>query len=454
MDATLNRHRFVKSLACLAIFLVIAAVFLPWKSWVGNRLTSMLEAKGFQNVHLTVSTLRLSGITLKNISVGSNTPLTLENVTIGYSLQDLWRGDINTLAIKGLPFGVHQDTGKWVMTGIENGLGNANSSAVTLPVTSEQLSAIPVGNIQVEDSGLHITSDAWNMDIPLRVTWQKTPIPKLTAEAKAVTFKMHGLEINAGEVLLDATLREADKKWDGQWQIKGITSKEGPVPMPDMDGKGSLVAKADHISLLGEVKSADNNYKANFSMEYALNAPEKSLFTLVDAVMPWQSGTLSVHEVKVPLSSNHATEVNLKVQHASIDALMQMLTGKRATATGAVSGTVPLTIGADGSITFHKGSLKAEEPGTIIMAADAIPGDNEQITVVREVLKNLHYTNLSIAVNSDKGNKLSVTLILEGNNPDVYEGRPVKLNVHLTGDMLGLMQQSVMPFMNPQQLLK
>ena len=414
----------------------------------------MFEAKGFQNVHLTVSTLGLSGITLKDVSVGTNTPLTLDNVIVGYSLPDLWRGDINTLAIKGLTFGVQRHQDKWTMTGIENRLGNSKSNAVTIPVTSEQLSTIPLDSIQLEDSSLHIISDAWQMNIPLRVIWQKTPVPKLTAQAKALTFKMHELEINAGEILLDASLNEADKKWDGQWQIKDITSKGGAAPMPVMAGKGSLVAQADHISLLGGVKSTDNSYMANFSMEYALNTPEKSLFTLTDAVMPWNSGTLSVHNVKMPLSGNHATEVNLKVQHASIDALMQMLTGKRASATGVVSGTVPVTIGADGSIAFHEGSLKAEQPGTIIMAPDAIPGDNEQITVVREVLKNLHYTNLSIAVNSDKGNKLSILLILEGNNPDVYEGRPVKLNVHLTGDMLGLMQQSVMPFMNPQQLLK
>jgi len=449
-----NRHRLVKSLVGLAVLLVIATMVLPWKSWVENRLTTMFEAKGFQNVHLTVSTLGLSGITFKDVSVGSNTPLTLENVTIGYSLPDLWRGDINTLAIKGLAFGMHHDKDKWTMTGIENGLGNSNGNTVTLPVTSEQLAVIPLGSVQLENSSVQIISDAWRMDIPLQLTWQKTPMPKLSAQAKTLTFKMHDMEINTGEMSLDATLHEGNKKWEGEWQIKGITSKGMETPIPAMEGKGSLVAQADHISLLGEVKSADNSYKANFNMEYALNAPEKSLFTLVDAAMPWNSGTLSVQDVKVPLSGKHATEVNLKVQHASIDALMQMLTGKRATATGVVSGMVPVTIGADGSITFHEGSLKAEQPGTIIMAPDAIPGDNEQITVVRDVLKNLHYTNLSIAVNSDKGNKLSVLLILEGNNPDVYEGRPVKLNVHLTGDMLSLMQQSVMPFMNPQQLLK
>jgi hypothetical protein len=454
MPTHLSRQKFIKSFVLLLVLCGLAAVFLPWKSWLENKLTAMFEAKGFQNVHLTVSTLGLNSITLKDVSVGSNTPLTLSHVTVGYSLSDLWRGDINTLTIQGLTFGVQRDHSQWTMTGIEKGSSNSNSNAITLPVTSEQLAAIPLESVQLEDSSLHIIADAWQMDIPLQFTWQKTPIPTISYQAKALTFKTAASEINTGEVSLNATLHEEDKKWHGEWHIKDITSKGGAIPLPVMEGKGTFVARADHISLLGGVKSADNSYMANFSMEYAFNAPEKSLFILADASMPWNSGTLSVQEVKIPLSGQHATKVNLKVQHASIDALLQMLTGKRASATGVVSGMVPVTIGVDGNITFHEGSLKAEQPGIIIMAPDAIPGDNEQITVMREVLKNLHYANLSIAVKSGKGNKMSVLLLLEGNNPDVYEGRPVKLNVHLTGDMLSLMQQSLMPFMNPQQLLK
>jgi len=423
---------------------------LPWTSWLEKKLTSTLEAKGFQDVHLTVSSWGLSGVTLKSMSVGTNHPLTLEDVTIGYSLSNLWQGDVSALTVKGLRLTAYQGNNQWALAGLEH--WSDGKAEAFVPVTFDQLEGIPLDSLKLEDSSLHIISNAGQVDIPFQLTWQKTPTPTLTYKSKAVTFKTRDMEISTDEVSLEAILHEGDKKWDGVWSVKNITYKDGSAPA--MDGTGSLTVQADHISMLGNLKSADKTYKADFSMEYALDAPEKSLFTLADASMPWNSGTLSVKAVKIPLSGKHATDVNVQVQHASIDGLMQMLTGKRATATGAVSGTIPVTVEADGDIIFHEGHMKAEQPGTIIMAPDAIPGDNEQITVVRNVLKNLHYTNLSIGVDSDKGNKLSVLLVLEGNNPDVYEGRPVKLSVHLTGDMLSLLQQSIMPFVNPQQLLK
>ncbi|MEI7668740.1 MAG: YdbH domain-containing protein [Pseudomonadota bacterium] len=455
MSPNFSKHRLIKSLAVLAALLAIVAVALPWKFWLEKRLITMFEAQGFQNVHLTVSALGVRGISLKDISVGSNTRLTLEDITIGYSLPELWRGDLRELNIKGLTLQAYHAPDQWTIDGLDNWLNSSNGKAnASIPVTFDQLSSIPLVGAKLENSNLHITSNQWQIDIPLQLAWQKLPVPKLTYQAKALTFKMHDLDISTGETSLESILHEDDKKWYGEWRMKDILVQGGAVPIPVMEGKGSLTAHAEDISLLGEFKSADNSYKANFSMEYDLNSSEKSLFTLREAIIPWNSGTLSVHNVRMPLAGKNPTEFNLKVQRVSVDALMQMLTGKRASATGTVSGNIPVTIGTDGGITFHQGSLRAEQPGTIIMAPDAIPGDNEQIVLVRDILKNLHYNMLFIAVNSDKGNKLSVLLTLQGNNPDVYEGRPVKLNVHLTGDMLSLIQQSIMPFMNPQQLLQ
>jgi hypothetical protein len=455
MSLKLSKHKTLKSLALLVALFAVAAIAVPWKFWAGDRLTNMLEAKGFKNVHLTVSALGVRGITFKNISVGGITPLILEDVTVGYSLPELWRGDLNALTIKGVTFEVNHNDGKWAIGGLESWQNSSNTKTeISIPITTDQLGSIPLDNAKLENSHLHITSDQWQADIPLQLIWQKAPVPKFIYQAKALTFKMHDLDISMGETSFEAMLHEDNKKWEGQWKMKDIALKGAAVPIPAMEGKGTLTAHVKSISLMGEFKSADNSYKANFSMEYALNSPEKSLFTLREAIIPWNGGTLSVRDVKVALAGKNTTKINLEVQHVSINALMQMLTGKRASATGTVSGSIPVTIGTDGGITFHQGSLQAEQPGTIIMAPDAIPGDNEQINVVRDVLKNLHYSNLSIAVNSDKGNKLSVLLTLAGNNPDVYDGRPVKLNVHLTGDMLSLIQQSIMPFTNPQQLLQ
>ena len=137
-----------------------------------------------------------------------------------------------------------------------------------------------------------------------------------------------------------------------------------------------------------------------------------------------------------------------------IESLLKLLTNDTATATGVVSGTLPLTITAEGKITPGKGSLKSEEAGIINMPPDTIPGDNQQVTLVRDVLKNLHYSLLSLELDTEDDKTLSVTLAVEGNNPDVEKGRPVKLKVHLSGDLLNLISQNLKLMTDPTKFIE
>lgn len=429
---------------------------LPWKLWIEKRLITMLETQGFQNVHLTVSAFGLQGIELQNISIGNEKPLMLENITVSYSLADLWHGAINDLTVKGLALEAYQDQDKWTVIGLDGWPPHDphQKSGLAIPVTLAQLAAIPLGSTTLKESHFHITTSQWQAELPLLFTWQKNPIPKLDYHVTGLSFKMKDMNVITGDTSLTATLNTDEKKWDGQWQMKSISLQGGDIALPAMEGSGTLTAYADNFTLDGKFESADKKYRAAFNLKYTLNNPEKSFFTLTNASIPWNSGSLSAQNVNVPLSGKNPININVKVQRASVDALLQMLTGKKATATGAVSGTIPLTIAADGAITIRPGGLHAEQSGIIRLSPDAIPGDNQQVAMVREILKNLHYTHLSIVIDSNKGNNLSVLLVLEGNNPDAYEGRPVKLNVHLTGDMLNLIKQNMTPFTNPEQLLK
>jgi hypothetical protein len=154
------------------------------------------------------------------------------------------------------------------------------------------------------------------------------------------------------------------------------------------------------------------------------------------------------------LSGKQDLKLNLHVDKVSLGNLMQQLTGARATATGVISGELPVAIGADGMIGLQQASLQAEEPGIISMAQDAIPGDNAQIAIVRDILKNFHYSVLSIGVDNGKDNKLSVLMKLEGGNPDMYSGHPVQLNVQLNGDVLNFVQQNILALTNPRKFLE
>ena len=171
-------------------------------------------------------------------------------------------------------------------------------------------------------------------------------------------------------------------------------------------------------------------------------------------MMPWNGGSLAAQNVKIPLNGQSPFDVKIKINQVSADGLMQQLTGKRASATGTISGTLPITIDPDGSIVFHQGILQAEEPGTITLSPEAVPGDGEQITLVREVLKDFHYTSLAMQLNSSEDHRLELRMNLEGSNPQVQAGRRVKINVNLNGDVLNFVQQNLLWLSDPQKIME
>ena len=190
------------------------------------------------------------------------------------------------------------------------------------------------------------------------------------------------------------------------------------------------------------------------TFDYTPDSLQASKATLAEAHARWGGGTLSARDAALSWAGDERLKANIEIDRVPLSGLMQMLTGGRADATGNVSGRLPLTVYADGTFSVQGSRLAATDAGTLTLAPDAIPGDNEQVGLVRDVLKNFHYRQLVMTMDSEKDKKLSMLLSLSGNNPDVYNGREIKLNVRLTGDLISLLQQSVFPMTDPKQLLK
>lgn len=171
-------------------------------------------------------------------------------------------------------------------------------------------------------------------------------------------------------------------------------------------------------------------------------------------VARWQGGEISSENIAWDFLHPVATDARLLIRRVPLNALLSLLVAGKASGQGMVSGEMPLTIYPDGSVEFKTARLDAGKSGRILVAPDAIPGEGEQVGMVRDILKNFHYTQLSIGLDSGKDKKLSMLLQLSGNNPDVYNGREVKLNVHLTGDLVPLVTQTILPSADPGEWLK
>jgi len=260
--------------------------------------------------------------------------------------------------------------------------------------------------------------------------------------------------LNAEAVIVTYAPLDLLKGKRGAWQVKNLKIKNAAFPLPILNGSGTVLVQTDHLVMDGQFESADHAMQLRFELAYSFVDPDMRELTVLSAMMPWNGGRVAIQDVKIQLEGKHILAVNLKLDRISVDALLQQLTGKKASATGVISGTLPVIIAKDGTIAVHAGALLAQGPGTIALSPDVIPGDNPQVGFVREVMKDLHYTLFSVRLDSDKNNRLSVQMSLHGNNPTIQAGRPIKLNVHLTGDMLNFVQQNLIWLSDPQKLLE
>jgi hypothetical protein len=265
------------------------------------------------------------------------------------------------------------------------------------------------------------------------------------ASIENMDFRAGKTKVHIAQIRLDmkgSNLRQGD------WQLHGVhIDTDGAVELPDLEGTGTVDLKQGGTSVAGQIKDHADAYHADFSL-----AEPFAELKLTSAVIPWQGGTVAVHNALVPLSGKKAADFTLEVKKVSFGALMQALAGEKVAATGTVSGTLPVTIKTDGTVSFGHGELRALSPGTITMPPDTIPGDNPQVELTRQILKNFRYKSLSISVDQ-KGKGLELLLAVEGNNPDMYNGRPVQLNVRLAGDVLDFLKQNVMLQTSPETLI-
>ncbi|HEY8189437.1 MAG TPA: YdbH domain-containing protein [Micavibrio sp.] len=443
------RYKIISGFVLAVVAIVALSVaFLPWKEPLGRKLQNILETKGFQNVRLTLSDIGLSSATLQNITIGDENPLMLKNLTLHYSAREIMKGNLRELAVSGLALEIRQQDGKWIVPGYS---GSGAGKKFAVPVTPNEIAAIPFDRVKIEDSRVDIVMPAGRISLPVYLEWNRTEaIISMQAENPSFTGQKFSARAAHGEMNVKLN---PSANWEGAWKFEDVQPETGDAELPLMNLNGTVKADATTITLDGRMIGT-NDTRAAFALRHALDGSQGPVLTIASASMPWRGGRVALGKTTIPLTGKQPVRLTLKVEKISVDEFMQSLTGKRVSATGIVSGALPLVIGRDGGISFNTGELKTEGPGTISMPPELIPGDNEQVALTREILKNFHYDGLSLAIEKAEGDKISVLVATQGRNPDVLNGRPVKLNIRLNGDLLDLVRQNAMFLTEPQKILE
>ncbi|MCE2926298.1 MAG: YdbH domain-containing protein [Rickettsiales bacterium] len=234
--------------------------------------------------------------------------------------------------------------------------------------------------------------------------------------------------------------------FNGRWEMEAITPPPSILAIPMLQGKGSWRYEQGIFALDGTISSKDNQYRLELDLK-------DKLLVVRNIGLPWEGGHLSSELAQVNLSEKAPIKFTLHVEQVPLVRLLELLAPGKALATGNVSGQLPVLI--DGKrFEVASGKLQTTGKGVVRLAPDVIPATNEQMAMLRDVLSNFHYQEFALTLNSGQDEQLSMLLQLRGNNPELYNGREVKMNVNLSGDVLQLLQHSVLPTVSPEQFLK
>ncbi len=447
-----SRRKIIWAIVCAALCFALLMLSLHWRQLVANRLQSILRGYGLESVELFLSSAGWRSATIDDISIGNDRALTLKNLVIGFTPDELRHGRLRTVTVNKLALSARQVDGRWIVPGLESFFKtDASGEPWSLPVTAVELNILPFDSLEMRDSTLAIDAPSLQTTLPLYIDIKKTPAPSLLWKGDALSIRSGETQVNAGHADAALLLDSDSKQWKGGWTISDLDIKKGSA-LPSMDGKGTLTLSNETLSLRGVFTNADIKSHAEILLELPLHDTQKAMLTILNASIPWKQGTISVRNVKIPVFGTKPIAMTIHIDKVSIDELMQSLTGKRISATGTVSGALPLSIGRDGAFSILEGVMTSQDPGVISIPPDLIPGDNPNLALARDLLKDLHYSNLTIGTNNE-GKGVAVRMTVEGNNPAVLNGRPVKLNVALKGDFIDLVRQNIMILSNPQTML-
>ena len=435
----------------LIIICFVSLALVPWKQTLERQIIAVLESHGFTNVSLHVSGVGLHSIVLDDIAFSGENAIRLKNVKIDYTFSGLRARQLESLTILEPSILIRQQKSIWVIAGLENIKSSPSSKPINITLLNEMLEKLPFNRLIIEKGSMSIQADSWKLSLPLNITFEKS-LQKISYKGNAATFSKGNIEAKTGDIEANLNFENVSQTWKGDWHIDQIATAGTPTPVPALAGGGTLNAKENKFNISGALQSKDELYKLNFDYNHSFDKEIVSVLSITSAQMPWKQGNLRLTGLKIPVSQDRALSMNIQVDRVSVDELLGAMTGQKVNATGYVSGSLPVTIGTKGNITVGRGKLDATGPGTINMPPDAIPGDNKQVALARDILADLNYNVLSISTNSDDQGDMSVAMKVEGSNPAVYNGRDVKLNVNLTGDVLDFIQQNVMLFTKPQNL--
>lgn len=428
------------------------AIWCFGRAFVEVRLQTMLSAAVGQPVSLTLRSIGLSQSQLGNIHIGTEPALVIPALTLDYTASELLHGRLRQLALDNLNLTIRQTPQGWQLDGLPTTSSSATAAPLALPMTSYAVGALPLAAATIGKSQLTITAAQWQLNLPLSGHWEQASPATLTLASDAPTLQTKAGMLTSATAQLQLKHNPAQTNWQGGWQLQNIMLPPLPIAVPSLQAAGTATVRADGLSVTGSLNNPDRAWQGVFKFQLALPGGAPQL-QIEKVSLPLFGGFVALAKTSLIIDGTHPLTFAPQLQKLPLADLLRTLTGLGAKGEGTISGTVPVTYMPNGTLHFGAGQLQADAPGILQLPPEAIPGDNPQMTLLRELLQDLHYTKLLLGLTGLPDGKLEVQLALEGNNPAVQQGKLVKFNIKLNGAVLDLLTQNLQLLTNPQQFL-
>lgn len=188
------------------------------------------------------------------------------------------------------------------------------------------------------------------------------------------------------------------------------------------------------------------------NVSLSLGLAEDRKLSIGEARAEWAGGAITAHPFTMALDGDREASTVLALSDIDVSKVLALIGIDGLSGTGTLTGHVPLRL-ANGTVAVQDASLESSG-GTIAYRPDHPPEalSDGRAAIALKALRNFHYDRLSLALDGVSGGESRAVLVLNGRNPDLYDGKAVRFTLNLTGALDTILRRGVAAYHLPDRI--
>lgn len=295
---------------------------------------------------------------------------------------------------------------------------------------------------------------ARHSDTSLQLDAQLPPLSFSTGNPLAHTLSdwPETLELSTGTLQLDARLQmpaEGPLAVSGTLQLAGVAGILDRSELSGLDARLQARLQGQKLQLdIPRLDIASLNPGLPLQAIHLQGSYQAPLDKPANGLLDWQrveanlfGGRLWLEPAGIALTNDNPPR-SLHIEGLDLEQVLVAYPTEGLHGAGTLDGELPLQLTTTG-LSIVGGQLGARAPGGRLHFSSpklsSFGASNPAMGLVVQALENFHYSRLESGVNYDEQGTLRLALRLEGQNPQIENGRPINFNINIEEDIPALL---------------